>query len=161
MVNIRISKIVTVLICAILAAGPGLNNVIDYNINFVFVQKVLTMDNHVAEVGTASWRAVNTPILHHLAYISIIITELAVAILGFWGALDLWKVRKDATLFNQRKGKAIWSLTLGLFVWGILFLAIGGEWFMMWLSENWNPQQPAFRLYVIFMTGLIYLAMKD
>ena len=159
--SIRISKIVTVLICAILAAGPGLNNLIDYNINFVFVEKVLTMDNHVADVGTASFRAINSVFLHHVAYISIIISELAVAVLGIWGAIDLWKVRRDPEAFNQRKGKAIASLTLGIFVWGILFLAIGGEWFMMWLSENWNPQQPAFRLYVIFISGLIYLSIKD
>ena len=161
MIHIRISKIIVALSCAILALLPGFNNIIDYNVNLVHVQHVLMMDTHVVEVGSSGMRSIQSPFIHHLAYISIIISELLIGVLGIWGCIDLWKVRKDANLFNQNKTKVIWSMTLGVLVWFTGFMVIGGEWFLMWLSEEWNSQQAAFRLVVPFMLGLIYVSAKD
>jgi len=42
-------------------------------------------------------------------------------------------------------------------MWLVAFLAIGGEWFLMWQSAKWNGQQPAFQNFVV--VGLIYLIL--
>ena len=161
MIHIRISKIIVAVSCALLAFLPGINNIIDYNINLVHVQHVLMMDTHVVDVGSSGIRSIESPFVHHLAYVSIIITELLIGILGIWGSIELWKARHNAVQFNTKKAKVIWSMTLGLLVWFTGFLVIGGEWFLMWLSEEWNSQQAAFRLVIPFMLGLIYVSSKD
>ena len=160
MLAIRVSKIVLVFSIALLAGLPGINNLIDYNVNLEHVRHVVMMDTHVVD-HNYGWRALTSPWMHHLLYILIIITELAIGVLGIWASIDLWKVRHHAPAFNQKKTKAIWVLTLGVLVWLSGFLAVGGEWFLMWLSADWNSQQPAFRLAVIMILGLIFIAMKD
>lgn len=161
MIHIRISKIIVGASCALLALLPGINNIIDYEINLSHVQHVLMMDSHVVEVGSAAMRSIESPVIHHIAYILIIIAELAIGIMGIWGSIEMWKARKNISLFNQKKAKLIWALTLGILVWFTGFLVIGGEWFLMWLSEDWNSQQAAFQIVTPFMLGLIFISMKD
>ena len=160
MLAIRVSKIVLVFSIALMAGLPGVNNLIDYNVNLAHIQHVVMMDTHIID-HNYGWRAITAPWMHHLLYIMIIITELAIGVLGVWASIDLWKVRHDTHAFNKNKTKAIWVLTLGVLVWLSGFLAIGGEWFLMWLSTDWNSQQPAFRLAVIMILGLIFISMKD
>ena len=161
MIEIRISKIIIAVSTSLLALLPGFNNIVDFDINLVHVQHVLMMDTHVVEVGSAGMRSIHSPVIHHIAYISIIIAEWVIGILGLWGSYELWKARKSAALFNRKKGKVVLSMTLGILVWFTGFMVIGGEWFLMWLSEEWNSQQAAFRLVVPFMLGLIFISAKD
>ena len=161
MIQIRISKIILAVSCALLAFLPGINNVVDFEVNMVHVQHVLMMDTHVVDVGSKAIRDIHSPLIHKLAYISIIIAEWLIGIFGIWGSIEMWKARHSASLFNRSKGKVIIAMTLGVMVWFTGFLVIGGEWFLMWLSEEWNSQQAAFRLVVPFMLALIYISMKD
>ena len=161
MLTIRYSKIIVVLSCVLLGGLPGINNILDYDVNLVHVQHVMMMDTHVLETSVAGWRSIESPFLQYTAYILIILAELSILVIGIWGVLDLWKVRHNAEHFNARKSKAILALSLGVLVWFTGFLVIGGEWFLMWLSEDWNSQQAAFRLVLPFILGLIYLSMKD
>jgi predicted small integral membrane protein len=56
---------------------------------------------------------------------------------------------------------AIAALTLGLLMWFVAFLTIGGEWFLMWQSQAWNGQEAAFRMFTILGVVLIYIAMPE
>ncbi len=161
MIEIRISKIILVLACSLLAGLPGLSNILDYGVNLVNVQHVLSMDAHLVQTSAKSWKSIESPFIHHLAYILIIVAEFTVAILGLWGSLRLWRVREDVTAFNRQKGMAIWALTIGILIWLVGFMVIGGEWFMMWLSPEWNSQQSAFRLAIPFILTLMFLSAKD
>ena len=107
------------------------------------------------------WRAVESTWLHHLAYWLIILTELVIAVLGFWGAFELWQVRHDTVAFNRKKVKPVWALTLGVVLWFTGFMVIAGEWFLMWQSKDWNAQQAAFRFTVMFLLILVFLVQKD
>jgi predicted small integral membrane protein len=42
---------------------------------------------------------------------------------------------------------AIAGLTLGLLLWLVAFIAVGGEWFLMWQSAEWNGEEAAFRIF--------------
>ena len=157
---IRISKILFVFSAALFAALAGMNNLLDYQTNFIPVQHVLLMDT-VFPDNNSTWRAVVSPWLHHCAYWLIIITELAIAVLGFWGAGELWRARRDAAAFNRRKTKSILALTLGILLWFTGFIVVAGEWFLMWQSESWNAQQTAFFFAASFLLILIVLVLED
>jgi predicted small integral membrane protein len=40
-------------------------------------------------------------------------------------------------------------------MWLLAFLAVGGEWFLMWQSTTWNGQAAAFRMFTVL--GIVLL----
>ncbi|ABC32105.1 predicted small integral membrane protein [Hahella chejuensis KCTC 2396] len=156
----RYSKIALVWAAALFATLVAFNNLTDYGSNFAFVSHVLSMDTTFPD-NQGMWRALNSPAIHHSAYALIIATESLVAILCWMGGYRLLRSAKDAERFNQAKGLAIVGLTLGVILWFTGFIAIGGEWFLMWQSKIWNGQQGAFRFTVILGVTMIYLNMPD
>ena len=53
------------------------------------------------------------------------------------------------------------GLTLGFLVWQVGFMSIGGEWFGMWQSQQWNGVPSAFRFLMATIAVLIFVAMPD
>ncbi len=157
---LRVGKILFVVSAALFAALVGMNNMLDYEINFAGVRHVMLMDS-VFPGNNSMWRAVTAPWLHHFAYWLIIAAELAIALLGFWGAFELWRARRDAAEFNRRKTKAVLALVLGVLLWFTGFVVVAGEWFLMWQSETWNAQQPAFIFAASFFLILMLLTRED
>ncbi len=78
------------------------------------------------------------------------------------GAARLYKVvHQDEPAFHRAKGMAITGLTLGFCLWFLGFIGIGGEWFLMWQSEQWNAQQSAFRIAILIGLVLLFLCLRD
>jgi predicted small integral membrane protein len=161
MLAIRAAKVVTVAAIALFASLVALGNLTDYNTNFVFVQHVLSMDT-IFPFSTIKYRAITRPSLHHAAYALIIAAQLLTALLCWIGALALTRnVRADATTFNRAKTFAVLGLTLGFVLWQVGFMSIGGEWFGMWQSKDWNGVPSAFRFAITIIAVLIFVAMPD
>lgn len=156
---IRYSKIALVVSVAIYSTLVVFNNLTDYNSNFQLVSHVLQMDTTFPD-NAGMWRAIEAPALHHAAYVSIILLEAAVAILCWLGAYRLIRAI-NGPKFNEAKGTAIAGLTLGIVLWFVGFMTVGGEWFLMWQSDVWNGQQAAFRLVAFLGIVLIYLSMPN
>lgn len=156
----RLSKIIIVGAIALYAALVAFNNITDYNSNFVLVQHVLTMDTTFPD-NKGLWRAIESPLIHHLVYGFIIVAEIAIAGLCAAGSVRLYQNIKQPAAFNQAKRLAILGLTLGLMLWFTGFMTIGGEWFLMWQSDVANGQQAAFRLVMMMSVALIYLTQPD
>ncbi len=156
----RLSKIILMLSVAVFSSLVVFNNVTDYDSNFQFVRHVLLMDTTFPD-NKGLWRSISNPLLHHSFYIMIIAGEAVVALLAWIGALRLWRAAGNADAFNRSKDAAIWSLTLGIVLWFTGFIAIGGEWFLMWQSQVWNGQQAAFRITVYFALILLFIVKKD
>ena len=87
--------------------------------------------------------------------------EGAIAALCFAGGWRLLISVRDVDQFNASKNIAILGLTAGILLWFFVFIVIGGEWFLMWQSDQWNGTQGSFRITVIFGMILIYLNMYD
>ena len=161
MTAIRIAKIVTVAAIALFATLVAFGNVTDYDTNFQFVRHVLSMDT-VFPSSTIRYRAVASPALHHAAYALIIAAEAAIAMLCWVGAWRLARcLRAGAATFNQAKTFAVAGLTLGFLLWNVGFMTIGGEWFGMWQSSQWNGVPSAFRFVVVILGALIFVALPD
>jgi len=161
MLAIRVAKIIVVAAFALHASLVAFGNVTDYGTNFAFVRHVLSMDSIFPD-STITWRAISNTTLHHAAYVLIIATEIGVAVLCWIGAWRLMRsILADGPTFDRAKTFAIAGLTLGILLWQLGFITIGGEWFGMWMSQHWNGIESAFRIVVILLGALIFVAMPD
>jgi len=161
MVVIRLAKIAMVAAIALFATIVAFGNITDYGTNFAFVQHVLSMDS-IFERSTIRYRAIESPVLHHLAYALIIAAEALTALLCWIGAYALLRnLRADARAFNRAKAYAVAGLTLGFLLWQVGFMTIGGEWFGMWQSKSWDGVPSAFRFVMVIVAVLIFVALPD
>ena len=53
------------------------------------------------------------------------------------------------------------GLSVGVLLWLGGFMAVGGEWFGMWMSSQRNGLASAFRLVVVLLLALVYLGQRD
>ena len=157
----RLSKIGLMATIALWLALVAFGNLTDYGSNLVFVQHVLAMDSIFPDAAI-HYRAIHAPLLQHAAYVLIITTETLAAVLCGLGAWRLWRARRaSAALFRRSARVAVAGLTLGLLLWLGGFMAIGGEWFGMWMSSQWNGLASAFRFVVVLLLALVYLGQRD
>ena len=83
-------------------------------------------------------------------------------VLCAWGAVHLIKaLGRPAGDFHKAKQLAIVGLTLGLAMWIVAFLCVGGEWFLMWQSKTWNGQDAAFRMFTVVGIVLLIVVQPD
>ena len=158
---VRYSKVVSVFAIALFASLVAFSNATDYNTNFQFVQHVFMMDTIFPD-SSIMYRSISSPVLHHAGYLVIIVFEAITAILCWAGGLRmLSKVNAPAQAFNASKKLAVIGLTAGFLVWQVGFMSIGGEWFGMWMSSQWNGVPGAFRFLITILAVLIYIAPKD
>jgi predicted small integral membrane protein len=159
--TLRTIKLLLVFGVAIFYSMVVFNNITDYGSNYEFVRHVLMMDSTFPG-NRGMWRAINTPLLHTAFYVSIITWETISMLLCWWGGLRMAQaLRGTATAFHQAKRVSIVALTLSLLMWLVAFLAVGGEWFLMWQSKTWNGQDAAFRMFTVVGIVLLVVAQPD
>jgi predicted small integral membrane protein len=160
-IALRAAKVAMVAAIALFASLVAFGNLTDYNTNFVFVEHVLSMDT-IFPFSTIKYRAITNPSLHQAAYAVIIAAEVVIAVLCWIGAAALVRqLRADADAFNRAKIFSVLGLALGFLLWQVGFMSIGGEWFGMWQSQQWNGVPSAFRFVVTIVAVLIFVAMPD
>ena len=161
MIAIRAAKVASVAAIALFTSLVTLGNVTDYDTNYMFVEHVMSMDT-IFPHSTITYRAITDPTLQHAAYAIIIATEAVTAVLCWIGAVVLLRaIRADAITFNRAKTFAVLGLTLGFLLWQVGFMSIGGEWFGMWQSQQWNGVPDAFRFLITIIAVLIFVALPD
>jgi predicted small integral membrane protein len=159
--TVRIAKLALVLALAIFYSLVVLNNTTDYDSNYQFVRHVLMMDSTFPG-NRGLWRALNSPVWHTVLYLSIISWETVSTILCWWGGLVMLRaLRQTPAGFRQAKRIAISALTFSLLMWFVVFLSVGGEWFLMWQSKMWNGQDAAFRMFTVIGIILLFVAQPE
>jgi len=151
----RIAKTLLAASAGLLILLVGINNLIDYGTNFAIVEHVLAMDSLPAGAAL-TWRAITSPIAHHLVYGFIIAVELGAGALTLRGADQMRRaLRATSEKFTASKQLAVLGLALGFWLYFFGFMTVGAEWFQMWRSQTVNMQEPAFRF--IGMIGLVMI----
>ncbi|OQW95448.1 MAG: hypothetical protein BWK79_02465 [Beggiatoa sp. IS2] len=157
---IRLSKITLTTSVALLLTLIVFNNLTLNMTHFEFIQNVMSMKAVFLE-NIGSWRAITSPLLHHLFYGMMVIWQIVATLLCWWGVYQCWHTCTGrAERFNHAKISAIAGLTLALLLWMIGFV-IGSEWFLMWQSEIWNGQDHTFRMIMIISIILIFTSLPD
>ena len=159
--RLRTAKVLLMAGVAIFYTLLVFDNSTDYDSNYQFVRHVLMMDSTFPE-NHGMWRAINSPAMHTLFYLSIIAWETATMVLCWWGAAKLGRaLHGTAAAFDSAKQWAIAGLTVGLLMWLVVFLSVGGEWFLMWQSKSWNGQDVAFRMFAVMGIILLLVAQRE
>ena len=159
--TLRTAKLLVVAGVGVFYTFVVLNNVTDYDSNYQFARHVLMMDstfpgNHLM------WRATNSPRIHTAFYLSIIAWESITMLCCWIGAIKMARVlRGSVAEFHRAKKWAVAGLTLGMLMWLIAFLCVGGEWFLMWQSKSWNGQDTAFRMFCVVGVVLLLVVQRD
>ena len=159
--TLRIAKLLLVCGLALFYTLLVLDNVTDYDSNYQFVRHVLMMDstfggNHLM------WRAIHSPAIHTAFYVSIIAWESVTMMLLWFGAARLARsLQESALVFHASKNWAIAALTMSMLMWLIAFVSVGGNWFLMWQSKNWNGQDAAIRMFCVTGIVLLVVAQRD
>src|SRR5215204_3404809 len=160
MLIVRTSKSVMVAAVALWVSLVAIGNITDYGTNLAFVNHVLSMDTVFPDT-TIRYRAITSPVLHHAAYLLIIVAEVLAAILCWIGVVEMFRTIPAPVAFARAKDFAVIGLTTCLLIWLVGFIAIGGEWFGMWMSTQWNGIESAFRYLVMTLGVLIFVALPD
>ncbi len=159
--TLRTIKVLFVFGVAIFYSLVVFNNITDYGSNYEFVRHVLMMDSTFPG-NRGMWRAIHTPLLHTAFYLSIITWETITMLMCWWGGSRMAQaLRASAAVFHQAKRVSLVALTLSLLMWLVAFLAVGGEWFLMWESKTWNGQDAAFRMFTVVGIVLLVVAQPD
>jgi predicted small integral membrane protein len=157
----RLSKSLLVMAVAFDFTLVVFDNLTDYGSNYAFVHHVLWMDTTFSG-NHGLWRAIHPLWIHAAFYDTIIAWEALTMVLLWAGSVRLLRaVGRSGATFRDAKSLAIAGLTVGLLLWLLAFLTIGGDWFLMWQSSVWNGQQEAFRAFTVMALILLYLVMPE
>jgi predicted small integral membrane protein len=160
MLIVRTSKSIMVAAVALWVSLVAFGNITDYGTNLAFVIHVLSMDTLFSGT-TIRYRAITSQALHHAAYNLIIAAEAIAATFCWIAAFRMFRSIPDPAAFTRAKTLAVVGLTTCLLIWLVGFIAIGGEWFGMWMSERWNGIQSAFRFSALVLGTLIFVIAPD
>lgn len=148
-----------VFVSALFFSLVAISNMIDFGTNFEFVQHVLSMDSLFSgDVLTA--RAITNPAWHQIFYTVIIIWESIAALSLWYAGFRLFQSRnQNAAVYKKAKNIALYALAIGLLLWFFVFITVGGEYFLMWRSDEWNGVDAAFRMFSIM--GIVALLVQN
>ena len=157
----RMGKIALVAGVALFYSLIVFNNLTDFDSNYQFVRHVLMMDSTFPG-NRGMWRALNAPSVHVAFYLGIIGWEIVTMLMLWWGAARMAAaLNSPARRFQASKQIASSALMLSLLMWLVAFLAVGGEWFLMWQSKTWNGQEAAGRNFAVVGIVLLILSQPE
>jgi predicted small integral membrane protein len=160
-VSLRLGKIALVLALALFYFLVVLNNLADFDTNYQFMRHVLSMDSTFPG-NHSMWHAITSPPWHTAFYLSIIAWEFLTMVLLGWGGIRLARMLNgNAREFRAAAGMAIAGLWVSLLMWLVAFLAVGGEWFLMWQSRTWNGQNVAVQMFTVVGIVLLLVALPE
>ncbi|MTE17855.1 DUF2165 family protein [Streptomyces sp. TRM43335] len=144
---------------AVYMALVAFGNITDFDTNREFVRHVLAMDTTFRDPDLM-WRAIESPALQDAAYVAIIAWETLTALvllLATW----LWVASLRDGGHERARRAATLGLTMVLLLFGLGFFAIGGEWFAMWQSSDWNGLDAAARNVVLAGLALVVVNLPS
>jgi predicted small integral membrane protein len=153
---IRLCKASLVAAMALILGLVAFNNIVDYGANWAFVQHVMGMDT-IFPGSHQHWRAIHSAQVQQFAYLAIIATEAASGGLLTFGAVALFRQADSESGFDRALALPVAGLTLAMLLYGAGFVAVGGEWFLMWQSRSWGGSDAATRFFLLNAAVLIVL----
>lgn len=131
---------------ASVALIAGYDNIRYPEANKPFVYHTLVMDT-TFQTGLRS-RAITDTRVHWLAHYFLALSELVCGTLCLLGSI-LFLVKS-----TYAKAVSTWGLLTGVAIWFFGFRAIGGEYFGMWQSKQWNGLPDGERIALCFLAIL-------
>ncbi len=140
---------------ALYMALVAFGNITDFGTNQQFVRHVLAMDTTFKDEDLM-WRAVESPALQDAAYVLIIIWETLSALVLIMATVLWVTALRHGSAARARRWSTL-GLLMVMLLFGAGFMAVGGEWFAMWQSADWNGLDAALRVFVL--SGVVLLVV--
>lgn len=134
-------------------------NITDFDSNQAFVHHVLEMDTTFDDPDVM-WRSIGSDVLQDIGYVGVIIWETLCAIVTIWGAVLLVKAFRTGQWARARRLASL-GILMVMFLFGFGFISVGGEWFSMWQSSDWNGLDAAIRNFTLCAVPLILLQLPN
>ncbi|MEI5522443.1 DUF2165 domain-containing protein [Streptomyces brasiliscabiei] len=146
---------------ALYMALVAFGNITDFGTNQQFVRHVFAMDTTFKDEDLM-WRAIESKGVQDAAYVLIIVWE-TVAALVLIAATYFWARALGRRAFHTARRYSTLGLLMVLLLFGAGFMAIGGEYFVMWQSGDWNGLDAALRVFLLSGVVLLvtYLPTND
>lgn len=138
---------------ALYMALVAFSNITDFGTNQQFVRHVFAMDTTFKDEDLM-WRAIESKGIQDAAYVLIIIWETVSALILI-AATYFWARALGNRAFPTARRYSTLGLLMVLLLFGAGFIAIGGEWFVMWQSGDWNGLDAALRVFLL--SGVVLL----
>lgn len=140
---------------ALYIALVAFGNITDFGTNQQFVRHVLAMDTTFKD-DDLMWRAVSSRGLQDAVYVVIIVWETLAALVLVYGTW-LWVRRDD----GRARRFSTYGLLMLMVLFGAGFIAVGGEWFAMWQSKDWNGLEAAIRVFLLSGVVLVVVQLTE
>ncbi|GAB2936511.1 DUF2165 domain-containing protein [Streptomyces heilongjiangensis] len=144
---------------ALYMALVAFSNITDFGTNQQFVRHVLAMDTTFKDEDLM-WRAITSTGLQDAAYVAIIVWETVAALL-LVAATYFWAAALRSRAFRTARRYSTLGLLMVLLLFGAGFMAIGGEWFVMWQSKTWNGLDAALRVFLLSAVVLLVTCLPQ
>lgn len=135
-------------------------NITDFGTNQQFVQHVLEMDTTFND-DDVMWRAVENDTLQNIGYVGVIVWETLAALVLWYGAWQLFRRLLGGGDWSQARRLASAGLLMVVLLFGLGFITIGGEWFSMWQSSEWNGLEPALQNVILAAFALVFVHLPS
>lgn len=157
----RMARVVTSLFVLMVAAYyfiVGFDNITNPTnpnaSNWPFVQGVISGDGVPADSGF-EWRFIDATWFQAVAYIGVMTAETITGILLLIAGIKGLRASRTCPRWGHAQKWTYAGGILGLAVFFLGFMVIGGNWFIMYLNSKWNGLEPAFQNSVMTMLMLI------
>lgn len=135
-------------------------NITDFGTNQQFVQHVLEMDTTFND-DDVMWRAVENDTLQNIGYVGVIVWETLAALVLWYGAWQLFRRLLGGGDWTRARRLASAGLLMVVLLFGLGFITIGGEWFSMWQSSEWNGLEPALQNVILAAFAMIFVHLPS
>ncbi|MGO8785910.1 MAG: DUF2165 domain-containing protein [Terriglobia bacterium] len=137
------------------------NNFTDYDSNYLFFSHDLINDA-ILPSRPGLWQAFTPWGGHTALYLAMVLWELLVMALCWWGAVRLagalgMRVRE----FHQAQRVATAGLALGLAMWVMALVKVEDQWSIMWQSKSWNGHQGVAGMVAFLGIALLVVTRPD
>jgi len=131
-VDIRLLKIIFVLIIALLCLAYAGQNLANLDAVYQLFVYVMSNADHLA-YPSSFMPAINSPIIIWAAVFIVVSFEFLAGLVAAKGAFSMWSARHaSAEEFNLSKKHALVGCGLGIVIWLGFFGVFGGAFFQMW-----------------------------
>lgn len=157
----RCAKIMLLISSAVLLSIVFADNILAYDINFEYIQHIMSMDTTLKH-PMLHWRAVHNPFIYHACFILIIFFEGGSSVLLWMGAYHLIKkIHASPSDFQSAKSWSLLGLLLALILYSFIFFTIASQWFASWQSSLWNAKNAALPFIILLGFNYLILAKED
>ena len=160
--SLSVAALVLVATNALYMLLVAFGNITDYDTNFEFVRRVLAMDTTNFGAGQGEnldpqimWRAIDNAVAAHIGYIALIVVEAIAGIVLLIATVAWIRHLRGTVSLAAARALATLGLVLVVLVFFTAFITIGGEWFQMWRSVNWNGLDPAFQNSTLAIVSIV------